>query len=182
MKQSILKFLTFKGKTLLFLAKDGIYWIALSPVCEAINVNANRQIQNVKEDPILGPAIAVQQLQVPGDQARNFVCLPEMFVYGWIFSIRSDSRELLEYKRECYETLFNHFHGTITDRQELLADKVKTKNRLSQLMSSLNVNDAFIEYQGLKAHEARLGISFKQLDQRELREVADLFTGTTEIL
>jgi hypothetical protein len=182
MKQSIMKFLTFKGKTLLFLAQDGGYYIAIKCVCEALGVNYNRQFQNISEDPILGSVFAVQQMQIPGDQLRGMACLPERYIYGWIFSIRSESKELIEYKRECYEILFNHFHGTITDRHELLTAKVRTKARISELVTSLNENPAFTEWQDLKAEEARLGIAFKQLDQRELREVADLFTGTSEIL
>lgn len=56
MKQSFEKFLEFNGKTLVFLAIDGIYWIAIKPVCEAINVNFSRQYRVLKADPILGPA------------------------------------------------------------------------------------------------------------------------------
>jgi hypothetical protein len=32
---------------------------------------------------------------IPGDtQPRKYVCIPEKYVYGWIFSIKSDSEEL----------------------------------------------------------------------------------------
>ena len=182
MKQSIVKFLTFKGKTLLFIAKDGVYYIAIKPVCEAIGIDYVQQFKNLNDDSILTPALCKHTMQVPGDQARNMVCLPERYIYGWIFSIRSESKELVDYKRECYDILFNHFHGTITDRQELLGEKVKIKARLQLLESTLAENNEFNEYRELKAHEARLGLSFKQLDQRELREAADLFTGTGEEL
>ena len=52
MKQSIVKFLTFKGKTLLFLAKDGVYYVAIKPVCEAIGVDYIQQYKNLNDDPI----------------------------------------------------------------------------------------------------------------------------------
>ena len=81
MKHSIVKFLTFKGKTLLFLAKDGVYYIAIKPVLEAINFEYTRAFKNLQEDPILGPALAVQPMQVPGDQARKMACLPEKYIF-----------------------------------------------------------------------------------------------------
>ena len=123
MNQKITKFLEFKGKNLLFLSKDGTYWVAIKPVCEAINVNYNRQFQNLKSHPILGPVFAVQQMQVPGDQIREMVCLPESFIYGWIFSIKSDSKELIDYQKECYQVLFEFFHGIMTSRKDLIRQK-----------------------------------------------------------
>ncbi len=182
MKQSIVKFLSFNGKTLLFLAKDGVYYIAVKPICEAIGVDYIQQYKNLNDDPILSSVLCKYTIQIPGDQGRNMVCMPERYIYGWIFSIQSNAKELVDYKRECYNILFDHFNGTITHRHELLTAKVKTKARISELVTSLNENTAFTEWQELKAAEARLGIAFKQLDQRELREVADLFTGTAKLL
>jgi hypothetical protein len=178
MKQSIVKFLEFNGKNLLFLSKSGVTYVAVKPVCEAIGVNYNRQFQNINEDPILSPVFAIQQMQVPGDQIRKMVCLPERYIYGWIFSIRSESKELIEFKLECYDILFNHFHGTMTGRKEILQEKVKTQARLRELEQALNHSNDFKEYQDKKAYQARLGISMKIIEKRELDEVADLFTGT----
>ncbi len=65
MKQTIVKFLAFQGKNLLFLQKNGTYWIAIKPVCEAIKVEYTRSFKNIHADPILGHALAVQPMQVP---------------------------------------------------------------------------------------------------------------------
>ena len=125
------KFLEFKGKKLFFLAKDGKYWIAIKPICEALNVNFNRQYQNIKEDPILGSAYANQQMQLGEDQLRYWACLPEFYVYGWIFSIQSKSEELQEYKWKCYEVLYNYFHGAITGRKPILDRKAKAETTIN---------------------------------------------------
>ncbi|HNX87722.1 MAG TPA: phage antirepressor N-terminal domain-containing protein [Paludibacteraceae bacterium] len=175
MKQPLTNFLEFKGKTLLFLAKNATYWIALKPVCEALGVNYNRQFQNINNDLILGPAFAVQQIQVPGDQVRKFVCLPERYIYGWIFSIQSASPELLEYKKQCYEVLYEYFHGTITSRRELLKEKARLELERSAKEIKLLDNKEFIEWQQLKAEEARLGIALKRNDQDTVSEQKELF-------
>ncbi len=177
MNKSIIKFLEFNGKTLLFLSKDGTYWIAIKPVCEVLNVNYNRQFQNIKEHPIIGPVFAIQQMRVPGDQTRNMACLPEMYIYGWIMSIKSDSPELLEYQKECYKILFDYFHGTITSRKELIQQKAKIQIDRKSLEKELNGDDRFKNLQTLKASEARIGIEMKRIDQEELETQLNMFVN-----
>jgi hypothetical protein len=175
MKESIKKFLEFKGKNLLFLAKDGIYWVAIKPVCEAIGVEYTRQFKNIKEDPILGPSLAIQPMMVPGKKSYQFTCLPEMFIYGWIFSIKSESKELLEYKRECYKVLFDFFHGTITGRQDLIRQKALATRQLETLDSKLSELEDYRKVGELKAQIARIGISMKEIEKEELNDQYSLF-------
>ena len=107
MNKQIVKFLEFKGKNIIYLTVDGTYWIAIKPICEVLNIEYTRQFKNLKNDAILASELAKQPMQIPGDdQLREYICLPEEFIYGWIFSIRSESAELEQYKRECYHVLF----------------------------------------------------------------------------
>jgi len=175
MNKRVVKFLEFKGKNLLFLAKDGIYWIAIKPVCEAIEVNFDRQFKTLKEDPILGPAYAVQPMQVPGDQVRKLACLPEHLVYGWIFSIRSESKELLEYKKECYNILFEFFHGAITGRKELIMQKAMAKKEFEKIEIKYKDQEEYKRLGELRAQIARIGSAMKRIDDEELQTQYDLF-------
>jgi hypothetical protein len=43
MEKEIKKFLEFNGKNIYFLAVDGIYWIAVKPICEALDVDEQFQ-------------------------------------------------------------------------------------------------------------------------------------------
>ena len=171
MNQVVTNFLEFKAKTLLFMAVDGTTYVALKPVCEAIGVDYVAQYKNVKEDPILGPALSNQTMQVPGDQARSLACLPEMYVYGWIFSIKSASKELLAYKKECYDILYVHFHGTVTGRRKLLQEKAKIHTERKTLEAQLKDNELFVRLEEIRAEEARIGKAFKQLDEEEQQYV-----------
>ena len=175
MKQSIVKFLEFNGKNLLFLSKNGTYYVAIKPVCEVLGVDYIRQYKNVSEDAILGPALSKQTMQIPGDQSRSMLCLPEHLVYGWIFSIQSTSPQLVEYKKECYEILFNHFHGAITGRRELLTLKARTEVDRSRLEMDLRSNPSFQKWEDLKAQEARIGKQLKTADRDEIIEQISLF-------
>ena len=101
MKKDIKKFLEFNGKSIHFLAVDGQYWIALKPICEALNVDYIRQFKNLKDDGVLSLLLSEQTMVAGDDKLRKMICLPEFFIYGWIFSIQSQSQELQAYKLEC---------------------------------------------------------------------------------
>ena len=177
MKQSLEKFLEFNGKTLIFLSLNGTYWIAIKPICEALSIPFDRHIRNLKEDTILGPAASIQTLQVPNDQARKMVCLPEYLIYGWIFSIKSESKELLDYKRECYEILYNYFHGTITRRKKLFEEKAMIQGKRNKLEHELRLNPNFVLLEDLRAREARIGKELKEQDTSMFNEQLDMFDG-----
>lgn len=103
MNQTVQKFLDFNGKTLMFLGKNGEYWVALKPICEALSVNYNRQYQNLKEDPIFSQLFAEQQMVAADGKLRKMICLPEKWIYGWLIQIQSNEPGLIEYKKLCYE-------------------------------------------------------------------------------
>ena len=102
-------------------------------------------------------------------QVRNVTCIPEQFIYGWIFSLRSESKELTEYKKTCYELLFNHFHGAITGRKELLIERLDIDTQIHQLKEELKEQDS----QYLKLHE---------LQQKRKRLSGELNSIDTKII
>lgn len=161
MIQQIKNFIDFNGKNILFARVNGKYWISIKSVCEALNVNYNRQFQNIQNDPILRPAFANQQIQVYGNQSRNMACLPEYLVYGWVFSIKSNSQELVEYKKECYTILYNHFHGAITRKAEMYSEMAKAKKRLAELEESLNNLPEYTDYIETRMRYVRLWKNIK---------------------
>ena len=148
------KFLEFNDKKIIFLSLDGTYWIALKSICEALNVDWNRSYQNVKNDPIFAPELAKQQIQVSKNgktQLRNMICITEEFVYGWLCSLRSNNVDLSEYKRTCYKSLYNHFHGTITNRKELIFERRQIETEIFEVKKTLKEEE--IKYKHLKTLE-----------------------------
>ena len=43
MEKSIRKFLEFNGKTIYFLSKDGDYWVAIKPICDALKLVCSKR-------------------------------------------------------------------------------------------------------------------------------------------
>jgi hypothetical protein len=169
MNPSIKNFLEFNGQSILFLAKDGTYWIAIRPICRALNVSYTAQYKRLKNDPILGSVLSVQTMQVPSDQPRNMVCVPEKFVYGWIFSIQSESPDLLEYKWKVYEILFDYFQGTITQRTQLLREKSYEELEIARLEAELADDPKYSRLAELKSRRRKYSKELKELDKEMIQ-------------
>jgi hypothetical protein len=146
----------FNGRKILTTLQNGEWWVAVKPICEALDVNYNRQYQNINEDEILSQLFAEQQTVAADGKIRKMICLPERYVYGWLFSIRSESPTLLEYKRTCYDLLYNHFHGMLSGRAGFIQQKSEIDVKIEKLEEKLLETEEYKEIQDLKAQKAQL--------------------------
>ena len=165
----------FNGKTLVFLAVNGEYWIALKPICEALNVDYIRAFRNAKEDSIFGQLLSEQAMVGADGKTRKMTSLPEKWIYGWILSLQSTSPELQEYKKLCYEVLNDYFHGSITGRKELLTQKAKAQMEIDRVMNKLNPEDAISIDRASKTIN-QVNAKLRALDSDVLEEERNLFS------
>lgn len=176
MKKQIKKFLEFNGKNIYFVAVNGQYWIALKPICEALNVDFEAQRKNLKEDGILCQ-LPSEQTVVAGDgKFRKMLCLPEFFIYGWIFQIQSQSEELQAYKLECYRILYEHFHGSIAGRKDLLSEKAKLQIEIDKCMNTMDPTVALVLDKARRKIN-RLNGQLQSLDFEAINEEKTLFNS-----
>lgn len=174
MKDCFSRTLEFNGKNITVIHNEGKWWVAIKPICDALEVNYERQRQNLQEDEILSQLPAVQQVVAADNKSREMLCLPEKFVYGWLFSIRSESAALKKYKLVCYDVLYNHFHGALTGRMETLTERVDLDLQIIDLQDQLLQSDQFLKIQELKKRRTQLGKRLRELD-------AELVAGQTTI-
>ena len=168
------KFLQFNGKTIYFQSYDGQFWIAIKPICEALNLEYTRQFKNLKEDKILSQLLAEQPMVGADNRIRKMVSLPEKYIYGWLFSINSSSEDLKNYKKECYDVLYNYFHGTITGRKELLKLQIETDIEINIAESELLQSEAFQKLQELKKKSSTIKKELSKND-KEVKDELTLF-------
>ena len=168
------KFLQFNGKTIYFQSYDGQFWIAIKPICEALNLEYTRQFKNLKEDKILSQLLAEQPMVGADNRIRKMVSLPEKYIYGWLFSINSSSEDLKNYKKECYDVLYNYFHGTITGRKELLQLQIETDIEINIAESELLQSEAFQKLQELKKKSSTIKKELSKND-KEVKDELTLF-------
>jgi len=152
-----MNYIEFNGKKIHFVRKNGTYWIIVKSVCEALNVDYKSQHKTIREDEILVSASCVQTTQIySDDQKREYFCISEEYVYGWILQIRSESKVLREYKKECYHVLYNHFHGTFTKQSKLYRETSKEKRKIVEFENKLYEIPGYQEYMESKMRIARL--------------------------
>jgi hypothetical protein len=138
------KFLEFNGKTIVFLNVDGTYWIALKPILEALNLVSHRYLKRTQRDHFFSTCVDNMSIQVEKNgikQVRSMTCLPEKYIYGWLCFLNSDNQELTAFKKTCYNLLYDHFHGTITNRRELLLERKTLDTEIHNIKSSLKEQD-----------------------------------------
>lgn len=170
MKQSIADFLEFKHENIPFIIKDGVYLVAVKPICQAIGIDYKDQYRKIKNSFLFGPEWVISPMQVPGDQLRKYGCLPEKFIYGWLASINSDNNKLLEYQRECIEILDAHFNGTITKRKRLIYDKAKLRHDQAQLIESLKDNKDFNKLEELRKQSIKIGQQLRAINEADANQ------------
>ncbi len=158
--------LEFKGKIIPYKRENGSYLIAIKPICEALGVSYKWQLERLKKHKVWGTVYRTSTMYIPGDQLREMACLPEEYIYGWLFSINSDSEELIAYQRECIQ----HFYETIKRREELYHQFAKCKKEIAELDNKLKDNEDFQRREAVKMQVARLWKNIKETsdDEQEL--------------
>lgn len=96
-------------------APDGVF-VAIKAISDGLGLSWPGQFERLNRDPILAEGIRVIRIPSPGGDQES-TCLRLSLLQGWLFGIdagrvKPDARErVLDYKRECYEVLFQHFYA-----------------------------------------------------------------------
>ena len=87
--------------------------VAVKPICQALGIAFQRQIERLKEDPILGSVVTLEVTTGADGKQYEMVTIPFKFVFGWLFridsrNVKEESREsVLKYQLHCYNALYN---------------------------------------------------------------------------
>lgn len=128
------KFMTtnFRGTEVLGVEYDGIVFVVLKPLAEAMGLAWNGQLERIKRNEVLREGM--RMVRIPslrgGDQETVTLRLDRL--HGWLFTVntghvRTEIRELVKtFQRECYEVLYQHFCG---DRDRIIRDANESLSR-----------------------------------------------------
>ena len=89
--------------------------VAIKPICEALGVSHQKQIERLKSDPILGSTVTLRVTVGADKKEREMMTIPFKYVFGWLFridsrNVKEESREMvLKYQLMCYDALYHHF-------------------------------------------------------------------------
>lgn len=172
--------ITIENRTIFFSQKDGEWWIALKPICEALGLDWTRYFKNAKADPILGELLAEQPMVAGDRKPRMMTCLPERFIYGWLFQIDSKNPKLLAFKRQCYDALFDHFHGKTVNRSQAIREKLLALREAEQLRKQLESDPRYRRLKELDGVVMAKGKELKAADRAIEQEQLSLFAADAD--
>jgi hypothetical protein len=146
------------NKVDIMVMQNGDKMVPVTPICEALGIASNNQIEKIKSDPILNSVgMIIISTGKDGKQYKMF-SIPFKYTFGWLFTI--DSRKVSEearplvikYQLECYDALYDYFTA--------YADYVEYKNQYVKI---------FVEKEKLirsefNATKKTLGEAGKELD------------------
>ena len=168
-------FLSFNEKTIYFKEVGNEYWIAIKPICDALNVDYIRAYKNISEDKNLSQLLSEQTMVGADNKNRKMICLPEKYIYGWLFSLRSKSEVLKQYQMKCYEVLFNYFNGAIIGRKKLLEKQADTQKKIERVEQELKSNPQYLQLITLKQESEQIKHYLKKIDKQIIEETPSLF-------
>lgn len=176
MKNEIKKFLEFNGKSILFKKIDGHFYVAIKPVCEALEINYKQQQQNLKHGDFLAGVSCLHKMHDTSGREQEMLCLPEFYFYGWLFEANAKSDAYKLYKWKCYEILYDYFNGIMTHRSLILEEKVTHADEVAEAKKRLEENEDYLLIKGSRAVQTKYTTELKALDQKLINQQPDLFT------
>jgi uncharacterized tellurite resistance protein B-like protein len=111
------------------LVENGEKRVAVKPLCDALGVSYQGQIDKIKEDEILSSTLMLSLTVGADGKQREMQTIPFKFVFGWLFTINPKNvapeakDAVVKFKLECYNALYNHFTGYaefVEQRQRLI--------------------------------------------------------------
>lgn len=116
---------------------DSVPHVAMLPICENIGLQWNGQLERIKRHPVLNQVMRITRMTSLGKDGKEYlvemVTLPLNYLNGWLFGVdtnrvKNGTREkLIEYQRECFDVLSNHFMKQPFENPEQLPEPATRK-------------------------------------------------------
>jgi hypothetical protein len=111
--------------------ENGEKRVAVKPICEALGIAHQSQIERLKSDPILSSVVTLSITTGSDKKEYKMVCLPLKYVFGWLFTInpknvKEEAREAVaKYRAKCYDVLYDYFseYADFVEIRSLAIDK-----------------------------------------------------------
>ena len=108
--------------------------IPIRPICDALGVSMQKQLEKIKEDEDLTSTVTLRVMVAADGKDREMVCLPIEFVFGWLFTINPKNVKpeaqaaVRQYRMQCYKALYEYFtepQTFLSQKQELMEEQVE---------------------------------------------------------
>ncbi len=141
--QKELELVRFADRDLITVKESENVYVALKPICEALEIDWQAQHKAVMKDEVLKSVVSQMETTGADGQTYQMVCLPLDYLNGWLFRINAahfaeGKRALIvRYQRECYRVLAEHFQGGRAEAA--VASAVMERIRAAELADRRNI-------------------------------------------
>ena len=109
--------------------------IAVKPICQALGISYQKQIERLKSDPIIGSVVTLGVTTGADGKQYEMVTIPLKYVFGWLFlidsrNVKPEAQEsVLNYQKECYNALWSYFtkHDEFLEFRDRIVEKHLTE-------------------------------------------------------
>ncbi|WP_421801750.1 phage antirepressor N-terminal domain-containing protein [Flagellimonas sp.] len=171
--------LTVNEKEILIITEKGEKYVAIKPICEAIGISVQTQMERLKNDPILGSVITLRVTTGADEKQYNMQTIPFRYVFGWLFKIDPRNvkpeiqKSVIKYQKECYDVLFDSF----TKRTAILKEKTNYQIEIDKLEQSWRDTEEYKRIQELKQKQKDATKKLNSMDKNVVSEQLDMFKG-----
>jgi hypothetical protein len=119
MNNQLVNFVNFNSTPIMTIRDErtGTVYIPCKPICEAIGVAWQSQLEKIKQDEVLSSVIT--EIVITANDGKDYktTCIPLDFLNGWLFKLNPSKvapevkDRVIAYQRECYKVLAAHFQG-----------------------------------------------------------------------
>lgn len=135
-KPTVTTVATINNQAIVVIEENGIKYVAVKSICDALGIASNKQIEKIKSHPILSSVETLRVSTGSDNKQYEMSTLPLKYVFGWLFTINpnnvsTEAKELLtKYQAECYDVLYREFF----EKTEFYSEKEREKYRLEAEM------------------------------------------------
>ena len=119
---------------------EGEKLVPIKPICEALGISHQAQIEKLKTDEILSSVVMLSITTGSDKKQYEMTTIPHMYVFGWLFTInpknvKPEAKEtVIRYKMECYKALYEHFF----EKSQYIEEKQSAIDEQSEIVETLN--------------------------------------------
>lgn len=152
-------------------------FVAIKPICEAIGVDYDNQIEKINSDEILSQLTPLRGATGADGKTYKMRVISLRYVFGWLFTINPNKvnpeikQDVINYKKQCYDALFD----TFTKRTSILKEKTNLQIKIEALEKELEEDERVKKIKELKSSVKNASQRLNNLDKNVVNEQLDLF-------
>lgn len=128
----------FQGTDFLGVELDGMVFVVLKPLVEAMGLAWNGQLERIKRNAVLLEGMRMERIPSPRGGNQETAVLRLDRLHGWLFTVdsghvREEIRDRVQmFQRECHQVLSAHFCG---DRDKVMREAYDAESMSLRLVT-----------------------------------------------